>query len=64
MNDLYDQVQRMAGDIAGLKAEVARLRHELKNVQQWQDTTQAYLVDPQQAQDREEWNRIMREGMI
>ena len=61
---LYDQVQRMTGDIACLKAEVARLRHELKNVQQWKETTHAYLVEPQQKVDRDEYDRIMREGMI
>lgn len=64
MDDLYDQVQRLNAHINALKSELALTRQHLREIQQWRDTTQAYLVDPQQAQDREEWNHIMREGMI
>ena len=64
MNDLYDQVQRLNAHINALKSELAITRQHLREMQQWRDTTQAYLVDPQQAQDREEYDRIMREGMI
>lgn len=63
-SDLYDQVQQLNTMLQELRAELALTRQHLNEIQQWQDATQAYIVDPQLRTDREAWDEIMREGMV
>jgi prefoldin subunit 5 len=63
-NELYDQVQQLSAQLRVLKSEVAITRQHLREIQQWQDTTQAYIVVPQMQTDREAWDEMMREGMV
>lgn len=63
-SDLYDQVQQLNTMFQELRAELALTRQHLNEIQQWQDTTQAFLVTPALKEEEEVWKEAMREGMV
>ncbi len=61
---LQSEVAGLRIQLERLKTELAITRQHLHEMQQWQNATQVYIVDPQMQTDREAWEEKMREGMI
>lgn len=61
---LADQISNGRSIIRRQQTEISLLRQQIREMQQWKDSTHAFLVEPALRDERDTWEEKMREGMV